>query len=65
MSKKKQRAKQKKFILMLLVGFCVVAFLTGCNMFTGPMSKIKHKQGDTYIPNDSLTIPPNTLEGES
>lgn len=64
MTKKQKREHQKRFILMLIVGFFIVAFLTGCKMLTGPMDTIKHA-GDTYIPNESLTIPPNTLEGES
>lgn len=44
---------------MLVVGFFVVAFLTGC-MFTGPMGTIKHN--DSYVQDESLLIPPNTLK---
>lgn len=59
MNKKQRREHQKRFILMLVVGFFVVAFLTGC-MFTGPMGTIKHN--DSYVQDESLLIPPNTLK---
>jgi len=61
MNKKQQREHRKKFILMLVVGFFIVAFLTGC-LWTGPMGAIKHN--DSYVQDESLLIPPNTLKGE-
>jgi hypothetical protein len=42
--------KQKQFIIMLIVGFFVIAFLTGCDTFEAKMLEMQQKHITDWHP---------------
>lgn len=61
MTKAQHRAKKKRFVILLIIGFFLVAFLTGCGIF-GPMEVIKHNNEEVYESDESLLIPPDVID---